>query len=676
MTGAASPAANDATATSLAARRRRPPPKKVKVLLPVWGTRYLKQFVDVGLPTLLAPGNLPALAKALPCEFVLLTSDEDAEQFANHPAYAYLRTICDIRLESISDLITGDNYSTTITLAFERAVRAAGPEMTDTCFFFLISDYLMADGSLANALARMQAGISGLLAGNFQVAGEDAAKTFQQTFDRGGPVISLPARQLVKWALAHLHPMTVANMADFPLVRSAHSNRLFWGVDEDTIVGRFYLMHMLCIRPEVTDFVIGSSCDYSFVPEMCPSGNVEALTDSDEYLVVEMQPTGHERGFLRLGPVTPKLLARSLSEWTTAGHRDNVRHQLVFHAAGIPGAVREVGAQADTFLAQVRRRLKRRPQPHRNHPYWIGALSAHKLAVSRIHGVPIDRRKLPIEAWPQAIMHRLRDIALGRPPNVSVWHPRWPDYRQVTGQLRRLLAGTQGRLCIVSMTSVQVDSWLARVTSSKIMFRLTDFMRLKAEDYIPLVGQFDACLLLLSDEELGQGRSALGRLRPLLAPEGSILVSTLNNAGVSYRGSFDDVVAFDARGALHLGMRVSDITFVTAGPVRWSALNGMVAVYKQLLRMPLVNWPLLVVTGPLLAVWSLLGNLECLGGQPDPGRRHPTSIHMLLRSRSQEVRLPHLGPDIDLFANAHRYAIANAALASCVPEWALRKKGA
>jgi hypothetical protein len=676
MTGAASPATDDVTATSLAARRRRSPPKKVKVLLPVWGTHYLKQFVDVGLPTLLAPGNLPGLAKALPCEFVLLTSDEDAEQFATHPAYAYLQTVCDVRLESISDLITGDNYSTTITLAFERAVRAAGPEMTDTCFFFLISDYLIADGSLANALARMQAGVSGLLAGNFQVAGEDAAKTFQQTFDRGGPAVSLPARQLVKWALAHLHPMTVANMADFPLVSSAHSNRLFWSVDENTIIGRFYLMHMLCIRPEVTDFVIGSSCDYSFIPEMCPSGNVEALTDSDEYLVVEMQPTGHERGFLRLGPVTPKSLARSLSEWTTACHRDNVRHLLVFHAADIPDAAREVGAQADAFLAQVSRRLTRRPQPHRNHPYWIGALSAHKLTVSRIRGVPVDRHTIPVEAWPQALMYRLRHIALGRPPNVPMWHPRWPDYRQALRQLRRLLPGTQGRLCIVSMAALQVGDWLAGAASSNIMLRIAQLTRLKAEEYMPLVGQFDGCLLLLSDEELRQGPAVLGRLRPLLAAEGFILVCALNNSSPSYRVSFDDVVAYDARGTLDLGMRVSDITFVSGGYLRWNALNWMVALYRRLLRMPLVYFPLLVLTGPWLAVCSVLGNLESLKGRPNPGRRHPTSIHMVLRSRSQEVRLPYFGPDLDLFAKAHRYAVANADLVACVPARAMQKKGA
>jgi hypothetical protein len=369
-------------------------------------------------------------------------------------------------------------------------------------------------------------------------------------------------------------------------------------------------------------------------------------------------------------------LARSLSEWTTAYHRDNVRHQLVFHAADIPDAAREVGARADGFLVQVNRHLSRRPQPHRDHPYWIGALSAHKLAVSRIRGVPIDRSTLPIEAWPQALLRLLQDKALGRAPNVSVWHPRWPDYRQVTQQMRQLLAGTRGRLCIVSIAGVEVDDWLAGATSRKTTFRLGQFVRLKAEEYMPLVGQFDGCLLLLSDEELRQGRAALARLRPLLAPKGFILVSTLNDSGVAYRGSFDNEMAFDARGVLHLGMRVCDITFVTAGQLRWNALNGMVALYKQLLRMPLLFWPLLVATGPLLGVTSIVGNLECLKGRPSPGRRHATSVHMVLRNRSQKVPLPYLGPDLDLFANAHRYAIANAALAAGVSARAMQKKGA
>ena len=47
--------------------------------------------------------------------------------------------------------------------------------MLDTCFIFLVSDYLVADGALANVLARMQAGASGVVAGNFQIVEEDAS---------------------------------------------------------------------------------------------------------------------------------------------------------------------------------------------------------------------------------------------------------------------------------------------------------------------------------------------------------------------------------------------------------------------------------------------------------------------------------------------------------------------
>jgi hypothetical protein len=53
--------------------RTRGPVKAVHVLLPLWGYRFIQQFLEFSLPTLLAPGNIPALAKDLPCRFVLMT---------------------------------------------------------------------------------------------------------------------------------------------------------------------------------------------------------------------------------------------------------------------------------------------------------------------------------------------------------------------------------------------------------------------------------------------------------------------------------------------------------------------------------------------------------------------------------------------------------------------------
>jgi hypothetical protein len=137
---------------------QRPAPKSVKLLLPVWGHRYVSQFLEVGLPTLMAPGNVPALAKALPCEFEILTSAADETYIRQHPAFLRLAGICNAVVRTIDHLITVGNNSTTLTLVYAEAIRAAGLAMLDTCFMFLVSDYVIADGSLANVLARVQGG--------------------------------------------------------------------------------------------------------------------------------------------------------------------------------------------------------------------------------------------------------------------------------------------------------------------------------------------------------------------------------------------------------------------------------------------------------------------------------------------------------------------------------------
>ena len=188
---------NDAAQVSRTGERG---PQAVRLLLPVWGQRYLRRFFEFSLPTMIAPGNIPALAAALPCTFVFLTSAQDAELIAEHPGYRHLRTICRTEIVPIDDLITGDNHSTTITLAYERAVRD-GPAITDTCFLFLISDYLVADGSFRHVLARIQEGVSGVLAGNFQVTEEDAAPAFHSTFGSGGVALTLAPRALAAWAM-------------------------------------------------------------------------------------------------------------------------------------------------------------------------------------------------------------------------------------------------------------------------------------------------------------------------------------------------------------------------------------------------------------------------------------------------------------------------------------------
>ena len=592
--------------------KRRSPPKAIQLLVPVWGTFFTSQFLEISLPTLLSPGNLPALAKALPCKLVLLTSSTDAADLKDHAAIHYLRSVCDVEINVIDDLITGDNYSTTITFAYARAVRAAGDAMLDTCFFFMISDYIVADGSLANVLARMQDGCSGIVAGNFQVVEESAKTSFFKIFDSSKPSMTVRSRELMRWALEHLHPMTLANMVNFPLCHTTHTNRLFWRVDDNTLIGRFYLMHMICIRPEIGDFVIGSSCDYSFIPEMCPSGNVHVLTDSDDYLVVEMQKRTHERHLVRFGSVKQTVLAASLAEWATATHRKNAHSAVVFHASDLPPQCDESVAESGVYIDKIERSLPS-PQPHRNHPYWLGAMAAHEWAVAQR-----EKSAMPLTAVDLLELHatgltwwlyKIRNFIYGRPPNVRPWHPRWPDYRMFLNLARRYFAGKGGRLLVLSTAPAAFANFLGGISSSSVSLDLNYFLTMNRNQYQPMLKAFDGCLLVLGETQIGRMHELLRRIKPLFAGKGTLVVFAINGYGAHVGPWFSGTMLQDIEQFFDHDMPVDEAHFVPVGLGPWVALRGMQAAFALVQK----NWLWVTVESVVVAFLTIVSFVSNLG---------------------------------------------------------------
>ena len=511
---------------------RRVPPKAAKLLLPVWGYHYVRHFLEFSLPTLLAPGNVPAVSAALPTEFIILTSADDEAYIRQHPAFKELSASCNIVIRRVDHLITDGNYSTTITLAYTEAVRAAGAAMVETCYFFLVSDYIIADGSLRNALKRMLKGASAVVVGNCQVVLEDALPWLEGSLPTGKHALALQPRILMGWALNHLHPATLANTVNITYNHNSHTNRLFWRVDGNTMIGRFYLMHMLCVRPEITDFVIGSSCDYSFIPEMCPSGNVDFIRDSDEYLVVELQPRRHEAAFLLPGPIQPRRLAASLNEWTTAVHRANAHQTMLFHADEPPATLTSAISEADAFVAGVENLLDSRVRPHRGHPYWHGALASfHDEKGRRLdddewrYALRLPKADHWLTKW---LLQRAKYALIGTPPHVLPWHPDWPDFKAVLKELEPFFTDNSQRLLLLSNEPTALSLALADNGERVRRLRCMPFLKMPVERYATLKGAIDICLVELAETDLRYGDELIDRLVPLMKIGGRIVVFVRN----------------------------------------------------------------------------------------------------------------------------------------------------
>jgi hypothetical protein len=588
---------------------------------------------------------------------VFLTSQHDEAAFRRHPVGQALARLCEVEFSLIDDLITDGNHSTTITLAYARRIREAGDAMLDTAFLMLVSDYIVADGALATVFDRIAAGASGVMAGNFQIVAEDAVPVLRRRLShREGESISLHPRELLKLALPYIHPATSANIVNLPISHNAHTNRLFWRVDDGTLLGRFYLMHMIGIRPEVTDFVVGASCDYSFIPEMCPSDNVAIVNDSDDYLVVEMQPRDHEAHHLKWGPLEPADLAASLAEWTTERHRKNVAATIVYHTGEIPAELSSVQQESDRFIAEVSRRLTAPPQPYRNHPYWIGAIAAHRFDTAQSVGNDDYKALLGAEMSPKTgsligFLWHARRILFGSFPDVTPWHPRWPDLQLPLRRLRE--AARSGPVLIVSNSAGVYGRWLAGVNRQSQSIDIGRLLNLSQAQYTSLVGRFQACLIAMPEGELKRANRLLERVGPALRPHSKIFVLATNDRDVD-AGGFATSFAYHSGRFTNLRIWIRQTYYIQASRLRW--LVGRSAA--KLARWGMHRRALFILLAPgiaMLACATYLLNRRANEPTAAPPRRGLCSSVLLELETSPQLPLPDFSPDaFDRSASARK----------------------
>ncbi|MBV8775587.1 MAG: hypothetical protein JO258_00175 [Alphaproteobacteria bacterium] len=621
---------------------RRPPPRAICILLPVWGADFIAKFFEQSLPTLLAPGNVPALANALPTRFVFLTRARDEASFRAQAGCRRLEELVNVEFLPIDDLITRSNHSTTVTLAYARAVRQAGEAMLDTCFFFLVSDYIMADGSLAAVLGRMQAGASAVQAGNFQLDEEAGEPWLLNRLASADGVLALEPREVMRWALGCLHPITAANILNYPVCHNTHTNRLLWHVDDATMIGRFYLLHMICVRPEIVDFVVGASCDYSFVPEMCPSDNVEVMTDSDDYLVVEIQPSSHEAGFLRLGAMSTQALAAHLSEWTTARHRANAEQTILFHADAPPAGLSEARDAMDARLAQVRTLMAPKPQPHRNHPYWLGAIAAFDAATTQRDA---GAAEIPKQRILRAF-RRLQQIFFGRTPNVTRLHPRWHDYKLAVAAAKEIATGSS-RVLIGASRSTPLTDWLGRRVPTHTPLSPYRLVRQPSRRTI-VVGDFDAAFIELLDNEIANIDLILRRVTPLLRPGAQIFIASLNRNWFADPQNFGMLFASGLGPLACLGLWPEQFYIASSSRWRWSINDVAIRAAARVYQHPTVLLPIHLAATAIMFPLMALANLASSRFQNLSARnRIASSVFIRLRFGAPDITPPPAQPEPD-----------------------------
>jgi hypothetical protein len=246
-----------------------------------WGTWHVDQLLGVSLPSLLAPGNLPALAKAHRAQFNLVTTREDQRRIEATPVFQQLRELLEVKVRMLPDGRVG------VPIAMQHRIWSAAQQRArraGALALFLPPDVIWADGSLASLSRRIDDGKRALFNTYLRVASDSITSDLDREFRRDGTSLAVPPRALVAAGFRHLHPLMSCYLADsnhFP----HHPEMIAFGVRGEGLLVRLLTRELFCFEP--ARFAL---TDQALLREVPDPDELHVFDDSDELCALSLTP--------------------------------------------------------------------------------------------------------------------------------------------------------------------------------------------------------------------------------------------------------------------------------------------------------------------------------------------------------------------------------------------------
>lgn len=316
--------------------------KKASALRPfyfnvvVWGGRFRGYFLNLCLPTLLAPNNIPALHNRNKNKFLICTTLDDWDAMLSSPMFELLQEYVDpvfIRIPVPHER----------GLGYQHIHMGVGHKLATDMMYrdqaygvILTPDCLLSDGSIAALERHAVAGDHVVLSAALRFAEEpllghlatpEGFEGVDASIEPGQP-LSLSARQLVAAGLKSMHSETLRYEWDKPYFADTPS-ACWWAVPN----GEGIVIHSLSWAPLLLDYNAISNHNTTALERWTMDGDyvynnfsdsfrIAVIEDSDEIMHVSWAPLEDRRQQL----VAERLKAMSVfGDWVKgASLRDTV----------------------------------------------------------------------------------------------------------------------------------------------------------------------------------------------------------------------------------------------------------------------------------------------------------------------------------------------------------------
>lgn len=322
--------------------------------LTIWGQSFVETFLRVSLPSLLWPGNLPALTHSSNCRLSLYTTPEDEARMKNDPSFTELERLLPITFLYLHD-IPPSSYE--LHQAFSCMDHfCASPESRGRGLIFLCPDCIYSNGSLANIERYANAGKRIVLVSGLRT---DKAGMYQ-TLEQGpltGDFAPMSPRDLVRACLPNLHPQQEQRFWNGPRILTDDFALLCWRVNEQGLLIRAFCLHPLLIVPTEAyhGLPLKHAIDYVYPPLLHPRPEeVHIVRDSDEIFIVELS---ERDSFAGLPSRSGRMDAAEVAGWAekTWGyfHLSQAKHVIKVHHAELTDEWVEAERASDAAIEEI-----------------------------------------------------------------------------------------------------------------------------------------------------------------------------------------------------------------------------------------------------------------------------------------------------------------------------------
>lgn len=266
-------------------------PSFFAVVVPVWGGDYIDMLSRYGLPSLLSPGNLPAMAGRLPLRVFLLTREQDRAALEALPSIGELAKIATVRVEVppagyVKENTTYGYFSACYRHGFELVRREGGAAV------LLTADQVWADRAMDAIARRILEGYRVVLVAGPRLLDETALPALDALRGEDGFGDRLAPRTLVRLACANLHPWDRSLFWD-EQGTGRPASFLYWPVRDQGYLAHCLHLHPVCVRTDgLGKVAFAHTIDGGDFVEHVAGGSKECyvVPSSDEVMYFSIAP--------------------------------------------------------------------------------------------------------------------------------------------------------------------------------------------------------------------------------------------------------------------------------------------------------------------------------------------------------------------------------------------------